>query len=111
MNTKTTDDVIATIRNSSCAIHTRNLVSILMTDEFQEALRDVRKHHFLVSFFLGQARVERFREGFNTLESCRSLVAVLVEHGVQVPVRLRLLNLVGQCGEVDEALDAFNQMR
>lgn len=111
MNTKTTNDVIAKIRNSSCAIHTRNLVSILMTDEFEEALCDVREHNFLVSFFLGQARVERFREGVNTLKSSRSLVAVLVEHCIQVPVRLCLLNLVGQCGEVDQTLNAFDQMR
>lgn len=80
-----------------------------MTNKLEQTFCDVDEDHFLVSFLLRQARIERAHEVVDAGQRILSLVAVLVEDGVQVSVGLRLLDLIRQRREVDNFLNTLHQ--
>lgn len=84
------------IANLTC-----DLISILVADELQKAFGDIDEDHFLLLLFLRQARIQRLREGIDTKDRFTALVAVFVENGVEVAVRLCFF-----C-EVENVLDLF----
>lgn len=86
------------------------LVAVLVAHKLKKTFGDVDENHFLVFFLLRQARIERAHEVVDARQRILPLVAVLVEHGVQVAVGLRLLDLVGERREVDDFLNALHQV-
>lgn len=81
-----------------------------MTHKLEKTFGDVDENNFLVFFLLWKARIKRPHEVVDATQRILALVAVLVEHRVQVAVGLRLLDLVRQRREVDDFLNALHQV-
>jgi len=82
-----------------------------VANKFQKTFCDVDENNFLIFLLCGQTRIERLRELVNALNRLVATVAVFVEDGVQVAIRLGLFDLVWEGCNVNYLLHTVHQGR